>query len=79
MRLLSRPFALAACLLLAAPALIVGIMGMVGGDPAVGVAALAVGVLGGAVVTVAGVLIGGRTLERTAPDLLQRIKAFPVG
>jgi len=46
---------------------------------AVGVAALAVGVLGGAVVTVVGVLIGGRTLERTAPDLLQRIKAFPVG
>ena len=70
---------LGACGLLAAPALIVGIMGMVGGDPAVGVAALAVGVLGGAVVTVAGVLIGGRTLERTAPDLLQRIKAFPVG
>ena len=26
---------------------------------------------------VAGVVIGGRTLERTGPDLLVRIKAFP--
>ena len=28
-------------------------------------------------VIVVGVLVGGRTLERTGPDLLQRIKAFP--
>jgi len=70
---------LAACGVLAAPALVIGIIGMVGGDPALGVAALAVGLGVGAGVIVAGVLLGGRTLEQTAPDLLQRIKAFPVG
>ena len=31
----------------------------------------------GAGVIVVGVLVGGRTLERTGPDLLERIKAFP--
>ena len=42
-----------------------------------GTVALVVGVVVGAGVVVAGVLVGGRTLERTGPDLLQRIKAFP--
>lgn len=68
---------LAACGVLAAPALIVGGIGMVGRDPAVGLVALAVGLVVGAGVIVVGVLVGGRTLERTGPDLLQRIKAFP--
>lgn len=52
-------------------------IGMVGRDPAVGLVALAVGLVVGAGVIVVGVLVGGRTLERTGPDLLQRIKAFP--
>ena len=68
---------LAACGVLAAPVLIVGGIGMVGRDPAVGLVALAVGLVVGAGVIVVGVLVGGRTLERTGPDLLQRIKAFP--
>lgn len=56
---------LAACGVLAAPALIVGGIGMVGRDPAVGLVALAVGLVVGAGVIVVGVLVGGRTLERT--------------
>jgi ABC-2 type transport system permease protein len=32
----------------------------------------------GAGVIVAGVTVGGRILDRTGPDLLQRIKAFPI-
>ena len=39
--------------------------------------ALAVGVCGGAVAVTAGVIAGGRVLDRTGPELLQRIKAFP--
>lgn len=66
-----------AVLVLGAPAIVLAIVNAVTGDQLWGWAALAVGVAFGAVVTVAGVFLGGRTLERTGPDLLMRIKAFP--
>jgi len=47
------------------------------GDAMWGWIALAAGVVFGAVVAIVGVLVGGRTIERTGPDLLVRIKSFP--
>jgi ABC-2 type transport system permease protein len=67
-----------ACLVLASPSLVLAIIAVATSSPALGWTALTVGVLAGSVVAVAGVLVGGRTLERTGPDLLARIKAFPV-
>lgn len=67
----------AAVLVLGLPAIILAIVNAVTGDPVWGWAALAAGVAVGGGVTVAGVFLGGRTLERTGPDLLVRIKAFP--
>ncbi|WP_431804109.1 hypothetical protein [Microbacterium sp. bgisy203] len=64
---------------LAAPALVVAAISLTTGDAALAWVALAVGILTGVAVVVAGVLLGGRTLERTGPDLLVRIKAFPMG
>ena len=70
---------LAACGLLALPALIASGIALGSGDPVAGWSALAVGVGIGASVIALGVLIGGRTIERTGPSLLLRIKAFPAG
>ncbi len=67
----------AACMVLAAPALILGVISVTTSSASMGVAALAVGVVWGSVVIVAGTVLGGRTLDRTGPDLLARIKAFP--
>lgn len=67
-----------ACLLLAAPSLVLAGIALAGSSPELGWVALAVGVVMGLGVAVAGVMIGGRLLERTGPDLLARIKAFPV-
>lgn len=66
-----------ACAVLAAPALVSAIISLVTASAVLGGVSLAAGVGVGVGVIVAGVAIGGRTLERTAPDLLMRIKAFP--
>jgi ABC-2 type transport system permease protein len=69
---------MAACLLLAAPALILAIVAVATASTPLGVVALFVGILVGAAVILAGVIVGGRILDRTGPTLLQRIKAFPL-
>jgi ABC-2 type transport system permease protein len=67
----------AAVIALSLPAIVPAIVNAVTGDAMWGWIALAVGVVFGAVVAIVGVLVGGRTLERTGPDLLVRIKSFP--
>jgi ABC-2 type transport system permease protein len=67
-----------ACLLLGAPALVLAIVSLATASAPLGAVSLVVGVVVGAGVIVAGVLVGGRILERSGPDLLQRIKAFPI-
>ena len=68
---------LAVCAILAAPALVTAIVSMLTASTPLGWIALIVGLVVGAAVIAAGVVIGGRTLDRTGPDLLARIKAFP--
>ena len=68
---------LAACGVVALPAVIVAGISVISGNAALGWVALAVGLGVGAGVAAGGVALGGRTLERTGPDLLLRIKAFP--
>lgn len=67
----------AVVLVLSAPAIVLAIVSAVTGDAVWGWAALAVGIGFGAIVAAVGVLVGGRTLQRTGPDLLVRIKSFP--
>lgn len=67
----------AACTVLAAPPLVLGVLSVTRSSTAMGLASLAVGVVWGVAVIVAGTVVGGRTLDRTGPDLLARIKAFP--
>lgn len=67
-----------ACLVPASPALVLAAISSVTGSAGLGWAALAVGIVVGVGVMAAGVVVGGRTLDRTGPDLLQRIKAFPI-
>lgn len=69
---------IAACGVLGAPALVLSLTSLAGGDPVAGWVALIVALAVGIAVAVSGVVVGGRTLERTGPDLLLRIKAFPV-
>jgi len=66
-----------ACLVIGAPALGFAIAGFATGNAVWGWVALAVGIVVGGAAAALGVWIGGRTLDRTGPDLLQRIKAFP--
>ena len=66
-----------ACGLLALPALILGIIAATTASTALGVVTLVVGVVVGVAEIAAGIVVGGRTLDRTGPDLLLRIKAFP--
>ncbi len=68
----------AATLVLASPAVVVAVVAVASGDAALGWVALGVGLVLGAASIVGGVLLGGRTFDRTAPELLARIKAFPV-
>lgn len=70
---------MAACGVLGAPALGVSLTAFGSGNVLLGWVGLAVGLVVGAGVIVAGVVLGGRTIEQTGPDLLVRIKAFPVG
>jgi len=66
-----------ACLVIGAPALGFAIAGFATGNAVWGWVALAVGIVVGGAAAALGVWLGGRTLDRTGPDLLQRIKAFP--
>lgn len=65
------------CTVLAAPALVLSIVSLTTANGALGGIALLVGIGWGIAVIVAGAHLGGRTLDRTGPDLLARIKAFP--
>lgn len=69
---------MAACLVLAAPALVVAAFAIGTGSAPLGAIAVFVGVGVGAGIVVAGVTVGGRILDRTGPGILQRIKAFPL-
>lgn len=62
---------------LAAPALVLAIVSTVTASAVLAWIALAVAVVAGAAIILGGIVVGGRTLERTGPDLLARIKAFP--
>lgn len=68
---------LAIGVVLSSPALVLGVISVTTSSAAMGATALVVGLVWGAAVIVAGTVLGGRTLDRTAPDLLARIKAFP--
>jgi ABC-2 type transport system permease protein len=61
---------------LGAPAVVASALLLAGGDPAMGWVALAVGVVYGLAVAIAGALIGGRVFDRTAPALLARLRAL---
>jgi ABC-2 type transport system permease protein len=65
-----------AVMVLCLPESILAFVAVRGGPAALGWVALAVGLLLGAVLLTLGVRIGGRTLDRTGPDLLRRIVAF---
>jgi ABC-2 type transport system permease protein len=66
-----------ACAVLASPAIVLAVVSTTSSSELLGAIALVVGIVVGAAVVVAGVAIGGRAFERTGPDLLVRIKAFP--
>lgn len=70
---------MAGVLVLAAPSLITTVIGLVTGTVQLGWIALAIAVVVGSAAITGGVIVGGRTLERTGPSLLLRIKAFPTG
>ncbi|KXZ61135.1 hypothetical protein Mlaev_00775 [Microbacterium laevaniformans] len=66
-----------ACLVIGAPAIAFAVAGFITGAAVWGWVALVVGIVVGGGAAALGVWLGGRTLDRTGPDLLQRIKAFP--
>lgn len=66
-----------ACLVIGAPAIAFALVGIGTGAAVWGWVALIVGIVVGGGAAALGVWLGGRTLDRTGPDLLQRIKAFP--
>lgn len=59
------------------PAMILAGVSLVTGSALWSWVTLAVGVLGGAALAYAGVIVGGRIFDRNAPALLARIRAFP--
>lgn len=61
---------------LAAPALVLGLLAVVQGSATLGWVALAVGPVLGVAVLVGGVLVGARVLEQRGPDLLSRMRQF---
>ncbi|MBO3086478.1 hypothetical protein [Cellulomonas fengjieae] len=65
-----------AIMVLCLPEGLLALMAIRSGSAALGWAALAVGLVLGALLLAIGVRLGGRTLDRTAPDLLRRIVAF---
>lgn len=68
---------LAAIAVVSSPALVLSIVSITSGSAVLGWIALAVGVVLGGVTVAVGVYVGGRTLDRTGPSLLARIRAFP--
>lgn len=65
-----------AVMALSLPEIVLGVIAVRGGSAALGWVTLAVGLVLGSVLLALGVRIGGRTLDRTGPDLLRRIVAF---
>nr|WP_274637602.1 hypothetical protein [Microbacterium bovistercoris] len=70
---------MAAVLVVATPSLVLALIGALADRPQLGWIGLAVALTLGAGAMIAGVVTGGRALDRTGPGLLQRIKAFPTG
>lgn len=68
-----------AVLVLAAPAAILALIGVISGQPEFSWISVPVAVAVGVAAMIVGVIVGGRVLDRTGTDLLQRIKAFPAG
>lgn len=66
-----------ACLVVSAPALVLALISLGTRQALIGWIALAVGLVVGVAAVAVGVAVGGRTLDRTGPDLLARMKAFP--
>jgi ABC-2 type transport system permease protein len=62
--------------LLGSPAAVLAIIAAVTGSPGVGWAALIVGLVLGAVFLAIGILVGGRIFDRTAPELLARLRSM---
>jgi len=65
------------CLLVSAPAFVLALIGVFSGQQLFGWISLGVGLVVGIAVVIIGVVAGGRMLDRTGPDLLARMKAFP--
>lgn len=63
--------------LLALPSLIPALISFAAGSELAGWIALAAGIVVGAAVLVVGVVVGGRTFDRRAPELLAQLRAFP--
>lgn len=68
---------LGACVLVSIPSIGLAISALVTGSAMLGWLSLLVAMAVGVGAIVLGIHLGGRTLERTGPDLLMRIKAFP--
>lgn len=64
-------------IVLSAPAIVTAIIASSAADETWSWIALAVGLVAGVAVTVLGIVVGGRLLERTGPDLLAKIRALP--
>lgn len=62
--------------LLCTPVIVLTVMAVAGHRPGLGWAALVLGPVLGAGLLAVGVRVGGRTLDRTAPDLLRRLMAM---
>lgn len=67
----------AACFVVASPSLILAAIAAALSSPVWGWAAVVTAFVVGIAAIVGGVILGGRTLDRTGPDLLARIRAFP--
>jgi ABC-2 type transport system permease protein len=65
------------CVVVGAPALALALISVSTGQMVLGWISLLVGIVVGVAATIIGITVGGRTLDRTGPDLLARMKAFP--
>lgn len=65
-----------AVVLMAAPAVLLGVFAVLRSSELLGWSALVVGPLLGSVLLVVGIRVGGALLDRGAPDLLRRVTAF---
>jgi len=62
---------------LSLPVLVIAVTGMVQGPAGWGLATLAVGLIVGCGAAVLGVFLGGRTFDRSGPELFDRIRSLP--